>query len=60
MRILQLANFGRPGSTGSRVRVEALGTRYAAAGHRVLTVVPGDRDQRRRIPTASPTPQRCS
>lgn len=49
MKILQLANFYGPSSGGLRICVDELGGRYAAAGHQVLLIVPGDRDAVRTV-----------
>lgn len=50
MRIVQLANFYGPRSGGLRTCVDALASRYAAAGHEVLLVVPGTGDEVRIAP----------
>jgi alpha-1,6-mannosyltransferase len=42
-RILQAANFVAPHSGGIRTVLEHLGRGYAAAGHEVIQVVPGER-----------------
>lgn len=44
MRIVQLANFYGAHSGGLRTCVDALASRYVAAGHEVLLVVPGAAD----------------
>ena len=43
MRIVQVANFVHPASGGVRVAIDELGARYAAAGHAVMSIRPGDR-----------------
>ncbi|MFE3988026.1 glycosyltransferase [Nocardia tengchongensis] len=43
MRIVQLANFYGPRSGGLRTALHHLGAGYAAAGHEVVLVVPGQR-----------------
>lgn len=47
MRIVQLANFWTPTSGGLRTVLDRLAAGYAERGHRVLQVVPGDRDEHR-------------
>lgn len=47
MRIVQLANFWTPTSGGLRTVVDRLAAGYAERGHRVLQVVPGERDEHR-------------
>jgi alpha-1,6-mannosyltransferase len=49
LRIVQLANFYGPTSGGLRVCVDQLGKRYVDAGHRVMLVIPGQRDDRHRV-----------
>lgn len=44
-RIVQLANFVAPTSGGIRTTLGALADGYAAAGHEVVTVVPGPADR---------------
>lgn len=43
MRIVQVANFVHPGSGGVRVVIEELSAQYAARGHDVMSIQPGDR-----------------
>ena len=52
MRIVQLANFYGPRSGGLRTALNALGAGYAARGHEVVLVVPGDRASDVRIRAA--------
>lgn len=49
MRIVQLANFYGPLSGGLRTCVDALGSRYVAAGHEVMLLVPGSSDEIRTV-----------
>lgn len=44
-RIVQVANFVAPGSGGLRTTLRHLAEGYAAAGHDVVQVLPGARDQ---------------
>lgn len=44
-RVVQLANFVTPTSGGLRTALEHLASGYAAAGHEVVRVVPGPRDE---------------
>ncbi|GAA0376010.1 glycosyltransferase family 1 protein [Microbispora corallina] len=46
MRIVRLANFVAPRSGGLRTALEELGAGYAAAGHEVVLVIPGERPGR--------------
>jgi alpha-1,6-mannosyltransferase len=43
MRVVQLANFYGPKSGGLRTALHHLGAGYAALGHEVILIVPGDR-----------------
>jgi len=52
VRIVQLANFYGPRSGGLRTALNALGAGYAARGHEVVLVVPGDRASDVRIRAA--------
>lgn len=51
MRIVQVANFYGPRSGGLRTAVDRLGAEYCAAGHDVLLIVPGPRNDQRILPT---------
>jgi alpha-1,6-mannosyltransferase len=44
MKIVQAANFVAPHSGGIRTTLRSLAAGYAAAGHEVVQVVPGERD----------------
>lgn len=46
LHIVQLANFYGPRSGGLRTAIDRLASGYVDAGHRVTTIVPGDRDER--------------
>nr|WP_051426680.1 glycosyltransferase [Jiangella gansuensis] len=50
MRILQAANFVAPHSGGIRTMMRHLADGYAAAGHEVVAVVPGERSATRATP----------
>lgn len=49
-RIVQVANFVTPSSGGLRTTLGHLATGYAQAGHEVIQVLPGPRDQDLRTP----------
>lgn len=51
MRVAQVANFYGPRSGGLRTAVDRLGAEYAAAGHEVYLVVPGDVTSRQAMPS---------
>jgi alpha-1,6-mannosyltransferase len=46
MRVVQVANFYGPRSGGLRTAVDRLGAEYAAAGHEVFLIVPGQQPER--------------
>lgn len=46
LHIVQLANFYGPASGGLRTAIDRLASGYVDAGHRVTTIVPGERDGR--------------
>jgi alpha-1,6-mannosyltransferase len=45
MRVVQVANFYGPRSGGLRTAVDRLGAEYAAAGHEVFLIVPGQNSE---------------
>lgn len=45
MRVVQVANFYGPRSGGLRTAVDRLGAEYAAAGHHVFLIVPGQQQE---------------
>jgi len=49
-RIVQVANFVTPSSGGLRTTLRHLATGYAHAGHEVIQVVPGSRDESVEMP----------
>lgn len=51
MRIVQTANFVHDTSGGVRIAIDAIGARYVAAGHEVMTIRPGSRHHLERDPS---------